>query len=145
MYHFELKPTRHASIEKEFERIFDVFTKSDNFAPQCEIIDEEKSYSISLDIPGLSKEDIELEVKDNHLFISGERKTTNSGKDVLRSEKKYGKFSRIFALPKNVNTDGIEARFANGVLEVILPKEEKSQPKKISISDWKDDPSSLKN
>lgn len=139
MYHFELRPNRtHNQWEKEFEKLFDVFSKEDLYAPTCEILDEEKSYSISLDIPGATKEDINIEVKDNHLFVSGERKYLGkTEKDyVLRSERRYGKFSRVFSLPKNVNPDAIEARFENGVLDLTLPKEEKSQTRKITISDW---------
>ncbi|WP_408096105.1 Hsp20/alpha crystallin family protein [Peredibacter sp. HCB2-198] len=139
MYHFELKPNRtHNQWEREFEKLFDVFSKEDLYAPACEILDEEKSYSISLDIPGATKEDINIEVKDNHLYISGERKYHGkTDKDyVLRSERRYGKFSRVFSLPKNVNPDAIEARFENGVLDLTLPKEEKSQTRKIAISDW---------
>ena len=143
MYHFELKPFRkntwnsHAEWDKELEKFFDVFSKTDYFAPPCEILDEEKFYSIGLDIPGLLKEDLEIEVKENHLHISGERKVVRQGNgdNILRSERRYGKFSRVFSLPQNVNPEGIEARFENGVLEVIIPKEQKSQSKKIVISD----------
>lgn len=143
MYQFELKPFRrnswnsHAEWDKELERFFDVFSKNDTYAPACEILDEEKSYSISLDIPGLRKEDLDIEVKDNHLHISGERKVEKATKEnVLRTERRYGKFARVFSLPKNVNPDAIEAKFENGVLEIVLPKEEKSTSKKIIISDW---------
>lgn len=132
MYHFELKPNRKPHWEKEIEKIFDVFSRNDYFAPVCEILDEEKSYSISLDIPGLREEDLDIEVKDNHLHISGERKYEEKT-SVLRSERRYGKFERVFTLPKNVNPEMIEARFENGVLDLTLPKEEKSQTKKITI------------
>lgn len=137
MYQFELRPNRtHNQWEREFEKLFDVFSKEDLFAPPCEIMDEEKSYSISLDIPGANQEDINIEVKDNHLYVSGERKYLGKAKQdyTLRSERRYGKFSRVFSLPQNVNPDAIEARFENGVLDLTLPKEEKSQTRKISIS-----------
>ena len=55
----------------------------------------------------------------------------------MRTEKLYGKFQRVFTIPQSVNGDLIEARFEHGVLELTLPKEVKSQSKKISISDWK--------
>lgn len=144
MYQFELRPqSRKAqwpSWEKELERFFDVFSDNETqFAPACEIHDEEKMYTISLDIPGLRQEDIDIEVKDNHLHITGERKyeKKTDKNNVLRSEKRYGKFSRVFSLPQNVNSDAIEASFENGVLEIALPKEEKSQTKKIQISGLK--------
>lgn len=148
MYHFELKPNRKNHFERELEKFFDVFSKEDYFAPSCEIMDEEKSYKVSLDIPGIPKDGIDIEVKDNHLYISGERKYAGeTTKDyVLRSERRYGKFSRVFSLPQNINTDLIEASFQDGVLDITLPKEEKSQTKKIKISEWrKDDTTHLKS
>lgn len=142
MYHFELRPNRrnalnpHGHWEKEVEKFFDSFTKTDAFAPVCEIQDDEKCYLIGLDIPGVSKEGIDIEVKDNHLHITGERKTTQSAEkdNILRSERHYGKFSRVFTLPQNVATESIQAKYENGVLEIILPKEIKTTTKKIAIS-----------
>lgn len=142
MYHFELKPFRknswnsHSEWDKELEKFFDVFSKTDYFAPACEITDAEKSYMISMDIPGLSKEDLEIEIKDDHLYVKGERKAQARGEkeNILKSERRYGKFSRAFTLPQNVNADSIEARFENGVLEIVLPKQEKSVAKKVVIA-----------
>ena len=146
MYHFELNPFRTGRTpgmewEKEVEKIFDGLNKTHAFTPACEITDEDKQYSISLDIPGVSRDEISIEVKDNILSVSGERKaTTGTGKsNPLRRERRYGKFTRAFTLPQNVNAEAIEARFENGVLEIVLPKEEKAQPRKIQISDWKKD------
>lgn len=147
MYNLELRPFRRQFWNNELDKMFDnLATKTEDvFAPTCEITEEEKQFLISLDIPGLKKEDINIEVKENQLYVSGERKFTGkSEKDtVLRSERRYGKFTRTFTLPANVNTEAIQARFENGVLELALPKEEKAQSRKISISDWND--SSLKN
>lgn len=146
MYNLELRPNRksfwpaHSILERELDKFFDSFSKTENFlTPACEVVDEEKQYWISMDIPGLKKEDISIEVKENALHISGERKFEGKGEkdNVLRSEKQYGKFSRVFTLPQNVNADMIEARFENGVLDIVLPKEEKSQARKITISYWK--------
>lgn len=141
MYHFELKPAlRHPinQMEKEMERMFEGFGRGGSFTPACEIRDEEKFYSVGLDIPGLRKEELDIEVKDNQLHITGERRFEEKTEknNILRSERRYGKFSRVFTLPQNVNTDGIEARFENGVLEIVIPKEVKTQTKKITISDW---------
>jgi len=89
-----------------------------------EIFDEEKRYSVSLDIPGIKKEDINLEVNENQLFVTGERK--RGEQQVVRSEKVYGKFARVFTLPKDVNPDAIVASFENGMLDISLPKRRKS-------------------
>lgn len=142
MYHFELKPFRNSQWnqslewEKEVEKIFDAFSKNNNWTPATEVIDEEKAFILSMDIPGLRKDELDIEVKENKLFVSGERKQLERDEksSVMRSEKRYGKFSRAFTLPQNVNTDSIEARFENGVLEIAIPKEEKAQPRKIKLS-----------
>ncbi len=147
MYNLELRPNRrhfwnnHSVLEKELDKFFENVTQTENFfAPTCEVRDEEKYFTVSLDIPGIKKEEINIEVKENELYITGERKFAASEQkdNVLRSERRYGKFSRVFTIPSNVNTDGIEARFENGVLDLVLPKEEKAQSRKISISDWKE-------
>lgn len=156
MYHFELKPFRKTFTpafdwDKEVERLFEGFSSAEaTYSPACDVLDLEKAYLISVDVPGLRKEDLDIEMKDNHLHIRGERRfaATAENSKVVRTEKRYGKFSRVFTIPQNVKTDGIEARFENGVLELTLPKEEKAQSKKITISDWgkKDDlPSDVKN
>lgn len=123
MYHFELKP---------FRTNWNLAQEEATFSPAFEITDQDNSFAISLDIPGLKREDIDIEFKDNHLYVTGERKTNKE--NVVRSEKRYGKFSKVFTIPQNVNVDAIEAHFENGVLDLVLPKEAKSQSKKITIS-----------
>lgn len=155
MYNFELKPSNRRSplfntssdMNQELEKFFDIFSKADNFAPACEVLDEEKSYLISLDVPGIRKEDIDLEFKDNHLIVTGERKDLGKKEreNILRSERRYGRFSRVFSLPQNLDTDSIEATYENGVLNIHLPKEAKSQPRKIQINNWSSDVKELKN
>ncbi len=126
-----------ALFDKDLEKIFDVFGKQEGnlFAPSCEIIEEEKRYLVSVDVPGMKEEDISLEIKDNHLYITGERKFEKKTEknNVLRTEKRYGKLSRTFTLPQDVNSEAIEASFESGVLEVSIPKTEKSQVRKIAI------------
>jgi HSP20 family protein len=141
MYNLELKPNGRAawgapSMLNDLDRFFDVISKtSDNFfSPACEILDRETNFTISLDVPGMNKDEINIEVKDNQLVVNGERKFQSKEDTVLKSERRYGKFSRVFTLPKNVKTEAIEASFSNGVLEITLPKEEKAQARKISIS-----------
>jgi HSP20 family protein len=153
MYSLELRPTRkqslwshHNLLDREFDKFFDLFkTEADSYTPVCEVTDEEKQYSISLDIPGIPKEGVQLEVKDNHLFITGERKSTEkvTKDNLLKTERRYGKFTRVFSLPQHVNAEAIEARVADGVLDIIIPKEEKTQSRKITISDRPNDPKTI--
>ncbi len=138
MYNLELKPLRRPFWNSELDKMLDSLTKTEDFyAPACEITDDEKHFTLGIDIPGLKKEDISIEVKENHLYVSGERKfeSKTEKENVLRTERRYGKFSRVFTLPTNIKADAIEARFENGVLEISIPKEEKAQPRKILISD----------
>ena len=133
MMNLQLRTLRNPNWDREFEHLFN-FSRDEQWSPAVEINEEEKFFSVSVDVPGVKKEDIELEVKDNRLFVSGERKASADKEKVLRSERRYGKFSRIFTLPQDVNTDAIEARFEEGVLTVAIPKVEKAQPKKITIN-----------
>jgi HSP20 family molecular chaperone IbpA len=107
-----------------------------HFNPTCEIWEKEKSFVLTLDIPGFKKDQVSIEVKENYLTISGERKTVHlEGAKLVNSEKVYGKFQRTFSLPKNINTDLISAHFEHGVLEIEMPKEEKALARKIVISE----------
>lgn len=133
MMNLQLRTLRHPNWEKEFEHLFNFAKEDQQWSPEVEIHEEEKFFSVSIDVPGIKKENIDIEVKENRLFISGERKASADKEKVLRSERRYGKFSRIFTLPQDVNTDAIEARFEEGVLTVTVPKVEKAQPKKITI------------
>lgn len=145
MYSLALRPNRRtlsAVFDRDFDKFFENITQAETqFTPACEVRDIEQYFTISLDIPGIKKEEIDLEVKENELHISGERKFAKNEKDnVVRSERRYGKFSRVFTLPQNVKADAIEARFEDGVLEIVLPKEEKAQTRKITISGKSDTP-----
>lgn len=140
MYHFDLTPgflSPFNQWEKDMERVFrQPAGKEAFFSPACEIRDEEKQITISLDVPGLKQEELDIEVKDNRIHITGERKVESKVEQdqVLRTEKRYGKFTRVFALPQHVNADGIEAAVDNGVLMIMIPKEVKTHTKKITIS-----------
>ena len=152
MYNFEIKTNRQpywgsqSGVDQEIEKFFEAFTKNeDYYTPVCELSEFEKIFTVSLDMPGIKKEDVNIELKDNQLYVSGERKKTTltDSETVLKTEKVYGKCARVFTLPKNVKAENIEARFENGVLEIMIPKEEKTLPRKISITDWKE--TELKN
>ncbi len=108
-----------------------------SFVPAVNTREGEFAYHIEIDLPGISKEDIEITTEDNVLTISGERKIKNEVKeeDYYKVESQYGKFSRSFTLPEKVDISAIQAESKNGVLEVIIPKlkEEETKPKKIEI------------
>ncbi len=107
------------------------------FTPTVNSRETEDAYFIEIDLPGVKKEDIEIDVKDNVLTVSGERKVKEEMKEenYYKIESRYGKFTRSFTLPKNVNIDKISANSEDGVLEIKIPKleEVKKEPKKIAI------------
>ncbi len=98
-----------------------------SFVPKVDILETSKSYEIQVAIPGVNKEDFKIDLNDNHLTISGERKFTKEKKenDLHVVETQYGNFSRSFALPENVDAGKINAAYNNGILEITVPKDEK--------------------
>lgn len=102
-----------------------------SFVPKVDIIENEKSFEINFAVPGLNKDDFNIELKDNYLTVSGERKLTNEKKDknFHSIETNYGSFSRSFSLPENVDATKAEAKYNNGILELTIPKDEKKELK----------------
>jgi len=103
------------------------------FHPLCDVEETEKGFSVSVDLPGVAKKDINIEVHENQLFITGERKSETTRKNF--SERAHGKFHRVLTLPTNVDAGKIEANYADGVLTVELPKSEAAKPRQIKIGD----------
>ncbi len=97
------------------------------FSPKVDVIENENSYEVQLAVPGVNKEDFKIEVNDNYLTVSGERKFTSEKKDknYHSVETQYGSFSRSFTLPENVDGTKINAKYNNGILELTIPKDEK--------------------
>ena len=107
-----------------------------DFEPLVNTREGEYAYHVELDLPGMKKEDINVDVKDNIVTISGERKTKEEieKEDYYRIESSYGRFERSFTLPENVDIENIHAESQDGVLEVIIPKKKiENKSKKIEI------------
>lgn len=104
--------------------------------PPVDILESRDSYLIRAELPGMKKEDFNLELKDGTLTLSGERKFEEpaNGVEYHRVERLAGKFTRSFFLPQTVKQDGIKATYRDGILEVYVPKAEEAKPKQISIS-----------
>lgn len=98
-----------------------------SFVPRVDVHEDEKAFEIHVAVPGVNKEDFHIDVNDNFLTISGERKYTREKKEgAYRSvETQFGSFSRSFTLPENVDAAKISAKYNNGILELIVPKDEK--------------------
>ena len=107
------------------------------FSPKVDVVETEKAFDVHVSIPGFKKEDIKVELDENRLTISGERrfekKEENEKAKYHFVESEYGKFSRTFTLPSNVKSGNIQANYKDGILELNIPKEEKDL-KKLQIS-----------
>jgi HSP20 family protein len=127
---------------REMNRLFNTFFQPSNgavmrrWSPAMDLVETDDHYVLRADLPGVSEGDVPLEVDENVLTISGERKSehkeTNEG--YYRVERAYGSFSRTLALPEGVDADSINANFDRGVLEVQIPKPEQRKPRKVEIS-----------
>lgn len=109
------------------------------WAPKVDVVRKDNKLITRVDLPGMKKEDVQVQVEDGFLTLSGERqKETKEEKDnVYREEREYGSFYRSVPLPKGVKADEVKATFSNGVLEVTvpLPAAEKPNARKIAIQD----------
>jgi HSP20 family protein len=101
-----------------------------------DIAENESSYIVCADIPGVKKEDITVEVDGNCVSISAETSSTKEekqGETIIQSERHYGKFFRSFTLEKNIDDSKVAAKYVDGVLELTLPKKNGGQSKVISV------------
>jgi len=113
-----------------------IWLTKEAFQVAVDIREEDDAFYVDAEVPGLSAEDIKVDVEKNILTLSGERKVEKEEtKDKYRRvERQYGSFSRSFSLPETVNTDDIRADLKDGILELRLPKKEAPTPKKISVN-----------
>ena len=101
--------------------------------PKTDIYEDEESYQIAVELPGLTREDVHINLNSNILTISGERQYPQNTGCTL-SEGSYGKFERSFTIGEQVDREGIEAKMENGVLRVVLQKREEVKPRQIEIT-----------
>lgn len=123
----DFMPTSFSSVLDRFFSDTVARSGGSTFIPKVDIVETEKAFELHLAAPGLSKEDFKIELNENYLTVSGERKFSSEKKDknFHSIETQYGSFSRSFALPENVDGTKINARYNNGILELTLPKDEK--------------------
>jgi HSP20 family protein len=110
-----------------------------NFLPPVDIIEDEHDIKFKAEIPGVKLEDLTVTLENNLMTITGERKfKEEQDKDNFhRIERRYGKFTRSFALPAGVDSASVNATFEDGVLSITLPKKEEFKPKQVAISPTK--------
>lgn len=134
----KIAPLRNfTQFEDSFDRMLNemITTKGDVFTPSCEVTEEGNCYLLKFDMPGVSKNQVKVEVIDNQITVSAERKEEkkHESKKKFLSEFYYGSYSRSFTLPGAVDEKKVDAKFENGVLTVTIPKTEALQTKQIPV------------
>ena len=112
-----------------------IFGREDKFLPEANLAETDKALEVTVELPGMAPEDVKVEIKEAALCITGEKKEEKEekGKTFHRTERRTGMFRRILPLPVEVLEDKVEARFADGLLKITLPKAEKVAPKRIEV------------
>jgi len=134
---------RRSSLEPFFDDMFKGFfvrPLSLDIDPEAgiklDVKEDDKAYTVHAELPGVEKSDIHVQVDGNRVSLSAEIKRqseTKEGEKVLRSERYYGQVSRSLQLAQDIDENSASAQFNNGVLELVLPKKEKSNSRKLTI------------
>lgn len=116
-----------------------------SWMPQIDVFEIDDAIKLKAELAGLDPDDISIEVQDNVLTLSGERRFEEEVKEdkYYRIERRYGTFSRSLSLPQAIDENRIEAKYDNGVLEVTVPKAEVAKPKKIQVSVGRNEPQTV--
>jgi HSP20 family protein len=143
------EPVRELNtIQSEMNRLFNTFFDSPTpgngvashtqrrWIPAMDLVESADEFVLRADLPGLTEQDVKIELEDNVLTVSGERKAEHEERKegYYRVERSSGTFSRSLTLPEGVDAESVKASFENGVLEVRIPKPEQRKPRKVAIS-----------
>ena len=135
-----------SDLRREMDRYFDDYWTSvpsrrswqseSQFVPACDLEEKPEHYLLRIEMPGVAKNDIKLEVIDRQLIVSGERHVDRKNHEggAWYSERQFGKFQRTFTLPAGVDTDQVQAEHQDGVLHVLVPKAASAKPRQIKIA-----------
>ena len=134
--------TLQTEMNRLFNTVFDAPVPANGGAairrwiPAMDLVETDNEFVLRADLPGLSEQDVNVELEDGVLTVSGERKSEHEERKegYYRVERASGRFSRSLTLPEGVNPEGIKASFERGVLEVRVPKPEERKPRKVAIT-----------
>jgi HSP20 family protein len=137
-------PAREVDLmQSELNRVFDAFFgteagsagRSRRWVPAMDLVERGDDLVLRADLPGLDRDDVAIEIKDNVLTVSGERRSEHEEKaeGFHRVERAHGSFSRSLSLPEGIDADKVTAEFDKGVLEVSIPKPQERQPHRVEI------------
>ena len=119
-----------------FRNKYEPYDGTTSWSPAVDIIENDNAISLDIDLPGLTKSEFTLNVKEGVLRLHGERKrvTAEDEKHYQFLERPYGVFERVFRLPEHIDGEQIKASYRNGVLKLELPKKEETKPRTIQIT-----------
>lgn len=132
------------ALQREMNQLFDTLVPSSSliqgenrlsFMPAAEIHETSEAVHLKLELPGITAEDLDIQVTRNSVSISGERKseTQSETNGVTRSEFRYGRFQRVIPVSAQIESDAVEAAYKDGVLELRLPKAETEKSKAVKV------------
>jgi HSP20 family protein len=135
--------TRRGSLIPTFDDLFDRFFyglppergADAVWSPRVDIQESDKEVNLDLELPGMKKEDIKVEIKNGMLTISGEHKQEKKYEEgeITRMERRYGKFERSFSLPDTIDEGKVSATYKDGILSLTMQKSEKALPKEVKV------------
>lgn len=102
--------------------------------PAVDITEHEKAYELTVELPGMQKDDIHLSFKNNVLTLSGEKKSASDGENTICRERRYGQFQRMIRFDSDVDGDKIQAEYTNGILTITMPKIKETIQKQIPVN-----------
>ena len=125
-------------FSNEIHRLFNTLFEEgqpQRWVPAMDLVEADDHFLLKADLPGLTEDDVNIEIRDNALTISGERKAEHEARERgwYRVERSFGRFSRSLTLPEGVDADRVEAEFDKGVLQVRIPKPEERKPRRVAI------------
>ena len=141
-----------SSLQSEMNRLFNAAfdTPPGNggnrrWTPAMDLVETDEHFVLRADLPGMTESDVNIELEENILTVSGERKAEREekGEGFYRVERSFGSFSRALTLPRGIDPEGVKAEFHNGVLEVRVPKPEQRKPRKITIGTAGEEPKTI--
>jgi HSP20 family protein len=131
-----LRDVGSSRLARMMEEMFGVApTRAGGIVPALEVSEDEKQYTVSVELPGARREDVTIECQEGVLTIRGEKKSEREEKKEQRRwvERRYGSFSRSFSLPANALEDQVKATLKDGVLTLVIPKREEAKPRVVNI------------
>ncbi|WP_339733131.1 Hsp20/alpha crystallin family protein [uncultured Gimesia sp.] len=132
---FPFSANLRSDLDDAFDQLFGKsFPGVEGAYSPLSVWEEDSKYHVALDVPGMNKDELSLDIQDGHLILTGERKSVE-GREYLHNERRYGKFKRVVQLPDWVDPGSVAATLDAGVLTVVLEKKLEMQPKRIEIQD----------